>query len=1512
MKKFTFLFGFVLILVFYVNRIYSQTITLTFSGEEDMTGSYVSMDSIFIRNMTQGCDTILQGQDTVFTLNPLGINEKIRVEREFELIQNYPNPFKEKTTFGIRTGTEQHLEVYAFDLLGRKMAEYSGRFSSGVHLFTFTGGESNFYIITVTNGVNTESIKLISRNPASSSEHSIGYLGYQPYSPFTKASQLEGDFSFSMGDMLLFVGFAEGYEQSVTYDSPEVDTDYTLSFEIPGTFVCGEDFTDERDGQTYSTIEIGRQCWMTENLNIGSRIDGAVNQQDNGEIEKYCYGDDEANCDQFGGLYQWDEIMQYDTARFNAGLCPEGWHLPTMEEWNRLIDYAGGPSVAGDSLKAGGPTGFEALMAGYRNETGIFTGLNQQTGYWSSVYHDNTQSYATGLTGSGSAVTTDISDRSAGYSLRCVKGLPILVDTNVVKIDTNVYELISDSVELSNGIYKYQYNNLRKAADIGVSDVIIGVTDQGYLRKVNSVSDDPPILTLETSQATMEDVFEQGEFDFSLNLDELEKSFVLSSGQITYLAEGVTLTVTKEGGFEYTFNDVDIYNDGNFILKVTNGSVMFDPEFEFEFKFKKGVVKKLAFYADESELDNSIDVEFIAEYSNSIEHEKTLATYQHTLVFFIGWVPVVVVTNLDLIAATNFDVDANFNMTTGYTNNNTVSLGVKYEYGQWSKIWELEQDNYFHPLEYSGSINLSEKLSLIPEVSVMLYGVAGPYFNTDLWEQFVFNMVAPSFDVDAALDVGLDANVGARIEIFGVTLAEYNKFIPGFDLNIWTMPDEVTMISGNNQTGPVNQPLPDPVKVKVTDNYSNTFSNIPVHFEITQGDGTLSDYDVMTDVDGYAETFWTLGPTPGDNKLTASVVKTDGSHVNGSPIEFEATAEPSGGLPVVTTAPVTEITETTATCGGNVIDEGGYPVTERGVCWSTSTNPSINDDHTVDGSGPGAFVSYLTGLTENTTYYVKAYATNTQGTAYGSQEQFVTVQGGGLPVVTTGDAQNISQNSAEVTGEIIDLGGSDIIHHGHCWSESPNPNVNDYNTDLGSATATGTFTSTLDNLNSNTTYYVKAYAENNAGVAYGYEISFITSGGGMGEPCPGIETITYEGQVYNTVLIGEQCWLKESLNAGTRIDGGQLQDPNNGVLEKYCYDDDNANCDEYGGLYQWNEMMQGSTTPGAQGICPTGWHIATEDEWQELFDYLGGNNAAGGKIKEEGTLHWQDPNTGATNESNFTALGAGSYIGTFYSKLFRNHLWTSDQFGSQAVFWELLYVSAGVSWTAAPKSDANSVRCLKDEGGTAGEPCPGMPTVTYEGQEYNTVLIGAQCWLKENLNVGAMINGSQNQTNNGTIEKYCYDNDPSNCATYGGLYQWNEAMEYSTTPGVQGICPSGWHLPTDEEWKQLEGAVDSQYGYPDPEWDDAGLRGYDAGLNLKATSGWNSGGNGTDLYGFGALPGGGRSTNGSFGYLGYRGHWWSSCSGSYAWVRGLYYGYDGSDRDDDDKASGRSVRCLQD
>ena len=189
----------------------------------------------------------------------------------------------------------------------------------------------------------------------------------------------------------------------------------------------------------------------------------------------------------------------------------------------------------------------------------------------------------------------------------------------------------------------------------------------------------------------------------------------------------------------------------------------------------------------------------------------------------------------------------------------------------------------------------------------------------------------------------------------------------------------------------------------------------------------------------------------------------------------------------LTTLDATKITSVNAESGGNITSDGGAPITQRGVCWSKSSNPTIANNKTNDGSGIGSFTSSIIGLSSNTTYFVRAYATNSIGTAYGSEISFTTLID--VPSVTTGSVSNIVSNTADVDGNITDLGNASVTDHGHCWSTSTNPTVNNSKSSLGSASSTGAFTSNLTGL-SNTTYFVRAYATNSYGTSYGKEISF--------------------------------------------------------------------------------------------------------------------------------------------------------------------------------------------------------------------------------------------------------------------------------------------------------------------------------------------------------------------------------------------------------------------------------------
>jgi len=197
-------------------------------------------------------------------------------------------------------------------------------------------------------------------------------------------------------------------------------------------------------------------------------------------------------------------------------------------------------------------------------------------------------------------------------------------------------------------------------------------------------------------------------------------------------------------------------------------------------------------------------------------------------------------------------------------------------------------------------------------------------------------------------------------------------------------------------------------------------------------------------------------------------------------------------MPTVTTATITNVANSSATSGGYVTSEGGTSVTARGVCWSTNINPTINDSYTSDGTGLGSFISSITGLSQGTTYYVRAYATNSIGTTYGSELSFLTISN---PLLTTNTINNIGTTTATGGGNIFSDGGSTITERGICWSTSHNPVVAGNHTTDG--TGIGAFTSNLSGLFQGTTYYVRAYATNSSGTGYGNEVGFTTLGIGL-------------------------------------------------------------------------------------------------------------------------------------------------------------------------------------------------------------------------------------------------------------------------------------------------------------------------------------------------------------------------------------------------------------------------------
>ena len=463
-------------------------------------------------------------------------------------------------------------------------------------------------------------------------------------------------------------------------------------------------------------------------------------------------------------------------------------------------------------------------------------------------------------------------------------------------------------------------------------------------------------------------------------------------------------------------------------------------------------------------------------------------------------------------------------------------------------------------------------------------------------------------------------------------------------------------------------------------------------------------------------------------------------------------------------------------------------------------------------------------------------------------------------------------------------------------------------------------------------------------------------------------TDTRDGKVYRTVKIGNQVWMAENLNYAYTGVPYKYKD-NTSDSTSWCYDNDPTNCTKYGRLYTWSAAMdsvgtwsangkgcgygvQCTPTYPVRGICPEGWHLPNDTEWDTLFVAVGGSEVAGNVLRSQ--TGW-DNNGNGTDAFGFSALPAGyryNYEGQFLYAGSEVHFWTSLDRHNEFVREMKLDVKKCVNWCQddEDKSTAISVRCLKDDALVASSSSNSAkssssysdgwswdvpkdarlnPNIKYDSmvdprdnQVYKVVKIEvpdsnySQVWMAENLNYADSVKTPSLKGGN-----WCFNNDEKNCKVSGRYYSWAAAIDsvalandaeapldcgYGKTCGldraVQGICPDGWHLPSIYEWGLLSVALG---GAPV------------SGEPLKALTGWNYSStgynNGTDLYGFAALPTGRRVSATSWGKVGTDVYYWSATE------QGAYYGryfninnvYTNSYTSQDNKYYGQSVRCVK-
>jgi uncharacterized protein (TIGR02145 family) len=376
MRTYLTLLVIIVLSVFTHNSFAQKNLEISFTAR--YYGEPVGLDSILIKNITRGCDTTLYAPDTVLVLDyAVGLVENILDKPSFSITQNHPNPVTQGfTSFEVQMDKAGHLTLQVVNVNGIHDVILSKHLETGKHIFEYFPARKGMYLLIASNGEQMQNIKIINYSEQTFPVSKLVYqsIEFEP-SQSLKSKSISSHFEYTWADTLWYIGYAETPENiqgsDVIDGSPDVNS--LVRFDIIEGMPCKGTEAVKHGGQLYATVQIDNECWLKENLNIGTMIHGDSTMTDNDIIEKYCYDNDPANCLEYGGLYQWNELMQYTEGDGAQGICPHGWHITSIDEWNNLTAIHPGFTVKehgtthwAEGNNATNSTGLTILPGGYK------------------------------------------------------------------------------------------------------------------------------------------------------------------------------------------------------------------------------------------------------------------------------------------------------------------------------------------------------------------------------------------------------------------------------------------------------------------------------------------------------------------------------------------------------------------------------------------------------------------------------------------------------------------------------------------------------------------------------------------------------------------------------------------------------------------------------------------------------------------------------------------------------------------------------------------------------------------------------------------------------------------------------------------------------------------------------------------------------------------------------------------------------------------------------------------